>query len=484
MKRSIKTQFSWIFILILAGNVILCMVLNLFFLKQFYFANKRKSINDAYEVLNQASIDRRLMDSDFHEELLVLCETSDLSIIVLDNNANVIASLKSDDKNLLGQMIDPSFMFVNKDDPDYLQVHNVQDTYSNNKYLEMRGYLANNEPFLIRCSYISVEDNVAISNKFICIVGLFALTVGALFIIFFTNRITKPILRLTEISSRMKDLDFDAKFEPQGKTEIDVLGENMNDLSDKLEKTISELKSANNELLRDIEKKDRNEEMRKEFIANVSHELKTPIALIQSYSEGLKEGIIDDEESRDYYLDVIIDESNRMNNLVKDLMTLSELEFGNKPIEIERFNIVEMINNKISSSSILLKQNDITLEFENSEEEIFVWADEFKTEEVLENYISNAIHYCEGEKKIIISLEKKEETVRINVFNTGSKINDEDADRIWEKFYKADRARSRDYGGTGIGLSIVKAIMTSINMAYGSSNEENGVNFYFELPIK
>ena len=484
MKRSIKKQFSLIIILILAGNVILCVFLNIFFLKQFYFANKRRSINEAYKLLNQASIENKLMDSDFHEKMILLCETADLSIIVLDNNSNIIASIKSDDKNLLSQISDPSFSFIDQDDSNKLQVKRIQDIYSNNKYLEMKGYLANNEAFLIRCAYISVEDNVAISNKFICIVGLFALFVGCVTTMFITNRITKPIVRLTEISSRMKNLDFDAKFDSNGETEIDVLGENINELSDKLEKTISELKTANNELLRDIEIKDKNEEMRKEFLANVSHELKTPIALIQSYSEGLKEGIIDDEESRDYYLDVIIDESYRMNNLVKEIMTLSELEFGNKPLEIERFDLVELINNKISSNQILLKQNEIELEFDHEDEQLFVWADEFKTEEVLENYLSNAIHYCEGEKRIKISLLKKEETVRINVFNTGSKINDEDADRIWEKFFKADRARSRDYGGTGIGLSIVKAIMTAINMEYGCSNEENGVNFYFELPIK
>ena len=483
MKRSIKKQFSLIFILILAGNVILCMALNLFFLKQFYFANKRKSINEAYKLLNQASIEGKLMDSDFHEKMLILCETSDLSVIVFDSATNTVASIKSDSESLVSLLNDPAFVNIDRNDSAYLRVRKIQDI-SNNKYLEMKGYLANNEVFLIRCAYISVEDNVAISNKFICLVGCFTLFIGCIITMFITNRITKPIVRLTEISSRMTNLDFDAKFESEGETEIDVLGENMNKLSDKLEKTISELKCANNELLRDIEKKDKNEEMRKEFLANVSHELKTPIALIQSYAEGLKEGIIEDEESRDYYLDVIIDESGRMNNLVKEIMTLSELEFGNKPLEIERFDLVELINNKIASNQILLKQNDIKLEFEHEEEQLFVWADEFKTEEVLENYVSNAIHYCDGDKIIKISLEKKEETVRINVFNTGSHISDEDSERIWEKFFKADRARSRDYGGTGIGLSIVKAIMTSINMDYGCQNEENGVNFYFELPIK
>lgn len=484
MKQSIKKQFSLIFILILTGNVILCMVANLFLLKQYFLVNKRRSINEAYRILNQSSIENKLMDSEFHEKMNILCETADLSIIILDNTGTVIASIKSDDKNLLAQITEPSFMFFSKDDPHNLQVHSYEDPASGTKYLEMKGFLAKGEAFLIRCSYVSVEDSVAVSNRFIILVGVFALCIGIGLIVYVTNRITKPIVRLTEISSRMTNLEFDAQYESKGENEIDVLGENINLLSDKLEKTISELKTANNELLRDIEKKDKNEEMRKEFLANVSHELKTPIALIQSYSEGLKEGIIDDEENRDYYLDVIIDESNRMNSLVKEIMTLSELEFGNKPLEFERFDVVELIKNKISASGLIIKQNEINLDFENSNEQIYVWSDEFKTETVFDNLLSNAIHYCDNEKIIKIDIKKKDEVVRINVFNTGQKIEDSDTERIWEKFYKADRARSRDYGGTGIGLSIVRAIMTSLNMDYGCVNLENGVNFYFELPIK
>ncbi len=327
-------------------------------------------------------------------------------------------------------------------------------------------------------------ENYMLLNIFILVVAFFMFVVGFVLIIIFTDRISKPIVRLTEISSKMASLDFDAKYESKGYNEIDILGENINEMSEKLEQTISELKSTNSELLRDIERKNRNEEMRKEFLANVSHELKTPIALIQSYTEGLKDGIIEDDESRQYYLDVIIDEAGRMNNIVKEIMSLSELEYGNNPIEIERFDIVEMIRNKISSGQVLAEKNDVEVLFENINESIFVWADEPKTEAVFMNYLSNAFHYCEGEKKIKVFIEKKEDTVRINVFNTGRQLSEEEQKRVWEKFYKADTARSRDYGGTGIGLSVVKAIMNSLKMAYGCFNNEDGITFYFELPTK
>ena len=474
MKHSIKKQITYIFLVILAGTVLSCMLANLFFLKSYYLLNKRRNINEAYSVLNEASRQGLLMDSSFHERLRVLCEVSDISVVVLDNDSNIIASISSDDTNLVRQLSDNeliSQLYYTDEEPSF-QI--IRDLYSGNKYLQMCGVLYNNEKFLIRCAYVAVEDSVLIANKFLFYVGLIGLIIGCGLTVVIADRITKPIVRLTEISTQMANLDFNAKYESSGENEVDVLGENINMLSDKLEETISELKTANSELLKDIEKRDKIEDMRQEFISNVSHELKTPIALIQSYSEGLKEGIIDDEESRDYYLDVIIDESNRMNLLVK---------FGNKPLEIERFDIVELLKNKIAASGIILKQNDIKLEFEEKDP-LFVWSDEFRTEEVIQNYLSNAIHYCMNEKIIKIFIEKKEETVRINVYNSGNPIKEEDMQYIWDKFYKADKARSRDYGGSGIGLSIVKAIMTSFDMDYGCSNTDDGVIFYFELPIK
>ena len=140
-------------------------------------------------------------------------------------------------------------------------------------------------------------------------------------------------------------MDFDEKYTGTDKTEISILGNNSNALSETLETTISELKTANNELLKDIEKKDKIDEMRKEFLSNVSHELKTPIALIQGYAEGLKEGINSDEESREFYCDVIMDEANKMNIMVKKLLTLNQLEFGNDVVNMERFDIVALIKN-------------------------------------------------------------------------------------------------------------------------------------------
>ena len=244
-------------------------------------------------------------------------------------------------------------------------------------------------------------------------------------------------MELADISKRMTSLDFDAKFEARGENEIDVLGTHMNQLSETLEYTISELKTANNELRRDIEQKEKLDEMRKEFLANVSHELKTPLALIQGYAEGLKEGINDDPDSKEYYCEVIVDEAQKMNTMVKKLLTLNEMEFGQETISMERFNVAELIEGVAQSYMLLIKQKEGKLRMKISAP-LYVWSDELKIEEVLTNYISNACNHLEGDRIIEIKAEEKEGKTRISVFNTGKQIPEDELTRIWDKFYKVD----------------------------------------------
>ena len=220
--------------------------------------------------------------------------------------------------------------------------------------------------------------------------------------------------------------------------------------------------------------------MRKEFLSNVSHELKTPIALIQGYAEGLKEGINDDAESREYYCEVIMDEASKMNQMVKKLLTLNQMEFGNDMVTMERFDITELIGTYLQSAAILCRQKGISLQMEDCPP-VNVWADEFMVEEVFGNYFSNAINHVAGKRVIDVKLTLEEKKVRVSVFNTGAQIPEESLPHIWEKFYKVDKARTREYGGSGVGLSIVKAAMEAMNQRYGAINYDNGVEFWFEL---
>jgi len=329
----------------------------------------------------------------------------------------------------------------------------------------------------------SIRDSVEISNMFYVYIGLLVIMISSGIIWFMSKRITKPLLELTEISRRMSNLDFEARYEGGGEDEIGTLGQNFNKMSEELEHTISELKTANNELQEDIEQKKQIDEMRKEFLSNVSHELKTPIALIQGYAEGLKECINDDAESREFYCDVIMDESAKMNNMVKKLLSLNQLEFGNDQTAMERFDLTDLVRGVVQSAQLLADQKGAQISFPQ-DEPVYVWGDEFKVEEVVTNYVSNALNHVDGDMKIEVKMRRRDNHVRLSVFNTGRPIPEEDLDKIWIKFYKVDKARTREYGGSGIGLSIVKAIMEGMHQKFGVVNYDNGVEFWFELEEK
>ena len=362
--------------------------------------------------------------------------------------------------------------------------YGIQRTGQEDKeYLEIYGRLNTGISFIMQTPLSSIQESAKIANRFYALAGCLGAMAGGIIIWFVSRSVTKPILELNNISERMVQLDFEAKYQGKAHNEIDLLGENINKLSDSLEKTISELKTANNELQRDVEKKEAIDEMRKEFLANVSHELKTPIALIQGYAEGLQEEINDDPESRQFYCDVIVDEAAKMNNMVKKLLTLNQLEFGNDVVAMERFDLTALVKNYIQSAAILTKQHEITVRMEEYPP-IYAWADEFKIEEVFMNFFSNAVNHCEDDKIIEVKMEQKDGKVRVSVFNTGKPIPEDSIHHIWEKFYKVDKARTREYGGSGVGLSIVKAIMESMNQQFGVNNYNNGVEFWFELETK
>ena len=179
---------------------------------------------------------------------------------------------------------------------------------------------------------------------------------------------------MTKIAQKMEELNFNVRYKENRHDEIAVLGHSMNSLSDKLEQTISELKTANNELELDLQRRSEQERMRQEFLANVSHELKTPIALIQGYAEGLQDNVNEDPESRNFYCEVIVDEANKMNKMVKKLLTLNQLEFGNGQVHLEHFDLQQVIQSVLSSSDILFRQKEVTLLY-TPQEPVYVWAD-------------------------------------------------------------------------------------------------------------
>lgn len=441
-----------------------------------------------YEELQEAVKKGTISNDEVQDELHVLCEKNNISYIVLDmDNEKLITNVH--DTNMLKQQL--SGYLLNQaqkggkvlDSTDNYQLMRSQDPWNQSEYIEMWGQLDDNVNFLIRSPVESIRESVALSNRFLIYVGMGTLIICMGLVWYFSRRITKPIQELAELSDRMANLDFEAKYTSGGNNEIGELGDNFNRMSQKLEKAISELKQANNSLQQDIEQKEKMEQMRTEFMGNVSHELKTPIALIQGYAEGLKEGVNDDPESRDFYCDVIMDEAGKMNRMVKNLMTLNQLEFGNDKVEFERFNLTELIGGVLQSMDILSQQKDVKLIF-REENPVYVWGDEFKIEQVVRNYVSNAYNHVNEEKIIEVKILREDGLAKVTVFNTGKPIPEEDVPRIWDKFFKVDKAHTREYGGNGIGLSIVKAIMESMHQQYGVKNYDNGVEFWFTLDVR
>lgn len=488
MKHSITRQIAVIIVGLVAGTVLLCWLLNIMIGDWYYLRNKQKTLLNAWNEIDTASETGTLTSSSFDVNFEKICSNGNINAMVIKPDATVVRSSSNDVEKMRAWFME-IILGIEQNDAkiikhtDSYTLEKQTDTRMDAEYLVLWGTLKDGNIVLMRTALASIRETVAVSNQLLAYIGIFAVIASMIVVACVTRRITNPILQLTNISKRMAELDFEAKYKVTGNNELEQLGEHMNKLSETLEKTISELKSANNELQIDIEKREQIDEMRKDFLSNVSHELKTPLALIQGYAEGLQECVQDDPESRDFYCEVITDEAEKMNNMVKKLLTLNQLEFGNEMVTMERFDLTELIHGVINSTSILLNQNEIQLEYEG-QEPMYVWADEFMVEEVVTNYLSNAIHHCEFDKKIQISYEQKADCVRVSVFNTGKPIPEEDINNVWVKFYKVDKARTREYGGNGIGLSIVKAIMDSFHRECGVENHSDGVEFWFELDTK
>lgn len=368
---------------------------------------------------------------------------------------------------------------------DKYTVQKVYDSRLLDDYIELWGTLDNGNFILIRTPIQGIKDNVHISNTFITYIGIGTLIIGIIAAFVLSSYISRPIKQLSNIAERMSELDFDIKYDGKDKGEIGLLGKSMNNMSQKLEENISQLKAANLELQRDIDKKEKLEKMRTDFLSNVSHELKTPIALIQGYAEGLKEGITDDPESMDFYCSVIMDEAAKMNNMVKRLLTLNQIEFGEDELVMERFDINELVKSVVNANELRATQKNLSITYDILDTPLYVWADEYKVEEVVTNYLSNAINHCCNENIIKIKVGQiDKDNVRVSVFNTGNNIPEADIEHIWEKFYKVDKARTREYGGNGIGLSIVKAVVESMGKTCGVNNLSDGVEFWFDLDCK
>lgn len=489
---SVRIKLFLTISLVILGIITFLILVNNFVFGKFYLYSKRQVLKSVYITVNDYY--NNCEEGDLSSELEQIAIKNNFDILIRNNqNINVFTSSK-DFFSTLGQMNEMTSKLhtgsseVIEKSNNY-RIIKIKDTQNGVTYVLLSAKLDNNYLLYIRIPINSIQESVKISNNFLYLMAGFAILIAAVIVSYVSRKFTEPILELNAIAKKMSNLDFSHKYRiTDADDEINNLGKSINTMSDKLEKTIKQLRNTNIELEKDIEEKSKIDEMRKSFISDVSHELKTPIALIQGYSEGLLENVNTDEESRKFYAEVILDETNKMDKLVKQLLELMKLEYGKREFTDSVFNIVEVEKEVIRKSKVMLEETQVEVKYETPEE-INVYADDFYIEQVVTNYITNAIKHVkevDGEKYIKITNEVNIEknNVRIKVFNTGEQISEEHMARIWNRFYKIDESRNRSNGGTGIGLAFVKAIMTNYGKDYGLINKENGVEFYFDLELK
>lgn len=473
-----------ILFLILVNNIVL---------ETFYLYSKTNTIKSLYEKINNY-YNNPDQSIDLEEELKNIAIKNNIDILIKQTDDIIVVTT---DKEFLGAIgkINISNIFNRDNDSgniiyarEKMIIKKLQDEKSKINYVVLFATLDNNYNLYIRIPISAIEESVKISNNLLLFIGGIVILISGIIASFISRKFTEPILELNNIANKMAKLDFSQKYRIKDtEDEINDLGKSINTMSDKLEKTIKQLRGTNIELEKDIEEKSKIDEMRKQFISDVSHELKTPIALIQGYAEGLVENVDSDEESRKFYAEVILDETNKMDILVKQLLELMKLEYGKREFNNKKFNIVELINEVIRRCNVMIQENNIKIEFEN-DNNLCVYADDFYIEQVITNYLTNAIKHAKevaGERKIVINakINEKSNKVRISVYNTGDNISQEDLDRIWGRFYKVDSSRNRNSGGTGIGLALVKAIMNNYKNSYGVENKVGGVEFFFEMDL-
>lgn len=328
----------------------------------------------------------------------------------------------------------------------------------------------------------TIDENANAAIAVTTATGVAALVLALFVVYFYSKRFTKPLIEMRNVTKNIAETDFSQKCTAKTRDEIGELASSINRLSDSLEETLADLSEKNRKLQSDIEHEQRVDKMRKDFISNVSHELKTPISIVQGYAEGAK--LLYESgngEKAQEYCDIIVSEADKMNNLVLQLLELSQYESGSMQVSPEPFDFSELAADYARANALQFAEKGISFQS-------FVpmpcmcFGDRVKIQMVLNNYISNACSHAAGEKRITLQAEKQTDFWRVTVFNTGEPIAAEDIGKIWDSFYRADKSHSRKDGRFGLGLSIVSEIQKLHKAAYGVENRDGGVAFWFDVP--
>lgn len=322
-----------------------------------------------------------------------------------------------------------------------------------------------------------IKSTADLAVKYTAELSIIILLIGAVAIYFVVGRLTRPIQRIQGVADKIARLDFTEKCDVTGNDEISLLGKSINGMSRELETAIEKLVSANEVLKSDLERQQKTERIRRQFIADVSHDFKTPLTLMVSYAEALGETKEGQEKE---YCDVIISEGNRLSAMVGKLLELSRLENGADPVEKSIFCLSEIVDEAVNHHKLLTQKKRLTVT-RALEEDFIVLADFQKIVRVVTNLFENAVKYTPEGGKITVRAKRMDRLCRLEVENTGEPIAADHLERLFESFYRADQSRGSGQGSYGIGLATVRAVMEAHEMGYGVENTDEGVRFWIEL---
>lgn len=327
-----------------------------------------------------------------------------------------------------------------------------------------------------------LHESENLVSRYLMISGFFTVMIGALIIWLLSKKLTQPIIEIEAQANRIAAQKFGSPNQVAQNDEIGSLGVAVNQIESALSEAIGALNEANDKLKDEIENERRLEQLRRLFVSNVSHELKTPMSMIIGYADGLKYGIANNADSIQYYCDVILSESEKMNTLINDLLDMSAYQEGRLPIQLKATDLSALVGQaaELYANQAVERSLQLTSEIAS---DCIVSGDGFRLEQVLRNLMSNAFKHVRSEGELRLTLEREGQTAVLTVFNEGAPIREDELEAIWMSFYRGSLARENQIDGFGIGLALVKEIVLKHNGTVAVENVQSGVAFKVKLPL-
>ena len=490
-KKRNSSELNKRYSLISVGTVLLCIAI--FALVQFvlmediFYWSAKHNMAEAAEKIEEINFEKKgyekiLADIEGNGNLYVeIYQPRDTLIYTTKSNLSVYDDGTADsiDDEVLKPRIMKILQRLELDESYYYEIR--QEYFATAKYLVYGYFFGDDMSLEIYYPVELIETNAEVASKvtfYVCLMIMFLLISVSLRIGFM---VFAPLRNMIVQTKKMANMDFTAKCPPYKINDLNELSASINSLSRSLNIAMEKLQSENRQLETDILYERKQEKARRSFISNVSHELKTPIAIIKGYAEGMKLGIGCD--STEEFCDIIIEESDKMNNLIIRLMEYMKLYSGAYKLYSEEFNLAEVIAECAENLNSRLEEKDVQY-ICNIDTGYIAYGDAVMVQNIFTNYLSNAISHIDHDRIIKVTAVDVGTSYRIRVFNTGNPIPGTDIENIWLSFYRADKSHSREEGRFGLGLSFVATIQEMTGEKYGVENKKDGVEFWFDVKKK